>query len=145
MTGKWIWRMVFALLIITGLALGGAAVYKAGFTHGVMTNLTLPEGSEQSVTPYGVPFGHMYYGRGIGPRAGLFVLFPLLCFGGFFLLLLIGGAGFYARRRAWMHDGPGAYPYWKHHGPPSWGPGKPPWTEDQSQPESGTPKAESEE
>ena len=70
-----------------------------------MTNLTLPEGAEYPL----VPFGHMPYGRGIGPRAGLLGLFPLLCFGGFTFLLLLFGFGFMARkRRAWMHHyGPG--------------------------------------
>ena len=57
-----------------------------------------------------MPFGHMPYGRSIGPRVGLLGLFPLLCFGGFFFLLVIWGLGFFARRRAWMHYGPGAYP-----------------------------------
>ncbi len=114
-----LWQVFFALVIITGLALGGMAIYRAGFTHGAMTNLTIPEGAEYPLMPY----RHMPYGRGIGPRVGLMGLFPLLCFGGFFFLLLIGGIGFGARKRAWMHHyGPGACPpYGKHHGPP------PPW------------------
>ena len=141
MTGKRIWKVFFAVLVIAGLALGGVAIYNAGFAHGAMTNLALPEGSEVPL----VPFHRLPAGWGIGGRVGLLGLFPLLCFGGFFFLVLFFGFGFFARRRAWMHDGPGAYHHWKHHGPPSWGPGKPPWTEDQSQPESGTPKAESEE
>ena len=46
MTGKRIWKVVFALVIIAGLALGGVAIYQVGFTHGAMTNFTLPESSE---------------------------------------------------------------------------------------------------
>lgn len=142
MTGKRIWKVVFALVIITGLALGGVAIYNAGFTHGAMTNLTLPEGGEYPVES----FRHLPYGRGIGPRAGLLGLFPMLCFGGFFFFLLICGFGFFSRRRAWMHYGPGAYHHQKHHGPPPpwWGWDKPPWAEDQSQTESEPPPAETE-
>ena len=132
MTGKRIWKVVFALVIIAGLALGAVAIYRAGFTHGVMSDFKLPESSEYPVIPY----GHMPYGRSIGPRVGLLGLFPLLCFGAFFFLMLIWGMGFFFRRRAWMHDGPGSYPHhWKHHGPPPpwWGQEKPPGAEDQSQ------------
>ena len=140
--GKRIWTVLFALAVILGLALGGVAIYKVGFTHGAMTNLSMPEGAEYPLTP----FGHMPYGRAVSPRVGLLGLFPLLCFGGFFFLLLIGGLGFCARRRAWMHHyGPGSQPdYWKHHGPPFWGSGKPPGAEDQTQTESRAPSAEKE-
>ena len=137
MTGKQIWKVVFALAIIAGLALGGVAIYQAGFTHGAMTNFRLPESSEYPV----MPFGHMPYGRSIGPRVGLLGLFPLLCFGGFFFLLLMGGFGVFARRRAWMHCEPGTYPnHCKHHGPPPpwWGQEKPPWAEGQPQAEPNT-------
>jgi hypothetical protein len=142
MTGKRIWKVIFALVIVVGLILGGVAIYQAGFTHGAMTNLTLPEGSEYPQLPY----GHAPYGRSIGPRVGLLGLFPLMCFGGFFFLLLIFGFGFCARRRAWMHYDPEARHYWKHHGPPpGWGADKPPGAEDQSQTESDTPPKEVEE
>lgn len=131
MTGKRIWKVIFILVIVTGLVLGGVAIYRAGFTHGAMTNLTLPEGSEYPV----VPFRHLPYGMGIGPRAGLLGLFPLMCFGGFFFLMLFFGFGFCARRRAWMHYGPGAHHHWKHHGPPPW---------EQSEAESQPPSDETE-
>ena len=136
MTGKRTWKVVFALVIITGLALGGVAIYKTGFTHGAMTNLRLPEGSVYPPMPY----GHMPYQPSI-LRAGLLGLFPLLCFGGFFFLLLLCGFGFCVRRRAWMHYGPGAHHHWKQHGaPPWWGPGK----EEQPQTKSNAPEAETE-
>ena len=142
MTGKRIWKVIFALVIITGLVLGGAAIYKAGFAHGAMTNLTVPEGSEYPV----VPFGHLPYGRAIGPRVGLLGLFPLLCFGGFFTLMLMFGFGFMARKRAWRYYGPGPHPdHWKHHGqPPWWGSGKPPWEQEQPQRDADQPPVEAE-
>jgi hypothetical protein len=143
MTGKLIWKVLFALVIIAGLALGGIALYQMGFTHGTMTNITLPEGSEFPVIPY----AHRPLGWHYGPRVGLLGLFPLLCFGGFFLLVLLFGFGFMARKRAWRHYGPGWHSseYWKHHGPPPWGTGRPPWSEDQSQAESEVPSTETEE
>jgi hypothetical protein len=129
MTGKNIFRFIFALAIIAGLALGGIALYQMGFSHGTMTNFTLPEGSEIQVMPY----AHYPMGWHAGPRVGLLGLLPLLCFGGFFFLVFMCGFGFMARKRAWMHHyGPG----WKHHGPPPWGQGRPPWAE--GQPEAGT-------
>jgi hypothetical protein len=140
-TARWIWRLLFALVIIAGLTLGGLAIYKAGFTHGALSNLTLPEGSEYPP----MPFGHLPYGRPITPRVGLLVLFPLLCFGGFFFLSLLFGFGLMARKRAWNHHyGPGPHAeYWKHHGPPPWwGQGKPPWAGDQPPSEPDAPPAE---
>ena len=141
MTGIRILKVVFVLVIVTGLVLGGVAIYRAGFTHGAMTNITLPEGSEYPVVPFR-QFPHAY---GYGPRVGLFGLFPLLCFGGFFFLFLIFGFGFFARRRAWRHYGPGAYHHWKQHGPPpGWSKDKPPWAEEQSQAETDTPSTKTE-
>jgi hypothetical protein len=121
-----------ALVILAGVTLGGIALYQAGFAHGAMTNFTWPESAEAPL----VPHGYQPYARTIGPRAGLLGFFPLLCFGGFFLLL-IASFGFFARRRAWMHCGPEAYHAWKHHGspPPWWGTGKPPWEQGKTQPE----------
>jgi hypothetical protein len=143
-TARWIWRLLFALALVAGLTLGGVAIYRIGFTHGAMTNLTLPEGAQSPLMPY----GHLPYGRPIGPRVGLLGLFPLLCFGGFFFLTLILGFGLIARKRAWSHHyGPGPHPDdWKHHGPPPWwGPGKAPWTGDQSSTQAGASASETEE
>ena len=136
MTGKLIWKVLFALVIIAGLLLGAAALYQIGYTHGAMTNITLPEGGEFPVMPY----AYRSLGWHAGPRVGLLGLFPLLCFGGFFFLVLLFGFGFMARKRAWRHYSPGEY--WKHHGPPPWGSGRPPWAEEQSQAESQVPSTE---
>lgn len=145
MTGKRIFvGMLLTLVVVALLALGGAAIYQAGFTQGAMANLTLPEGGEFPVMPHsGVPLGYMPLGWHAGPRVGLLGLFPLLCFGGFFFLVLMCGFGF--RKRAWRHYGPGWHEHWKHYGPPPWGSGKPPWAETQAQTESDIPSMETEE
>lgn len=126
MTGKNIFRFIFALAIVVGLVLGGIALYQMGFSHGAMTNITFPEGSEIQVMPY----THYPMGWHTGPRVGLLGLFPLLCFGGFFFLVFMFSFGFMGRKRAWMHH---CSDNWKHHGPPPWGWGKPPWAEEQSE------------
>ena len=118
MIGKWIFKFIFALLIIAGLVLGGIALYQMGFSHGAMTNITFPEGSEIQVMPY----AHHPMGWNAFPRVGLLGLFPLLCFGGFFFLILMFGFGCMTRKRAWMHHYGG---HWKHHGPPPWAGGQP--------------------
>ena len=143
MSGKqFLFKGLLALIIIVMLAVGGIAIYRAGFTHGMMTNITLPEGSEFPVESFGrMPYGHMPLGWPVGPRVGLLGIFPLLCFGGFFFLLLMVGFGFFARKRAWMHYPAGHPDYWKHPGPP-WGPGRPPWVQEQPEAESETPPAE---
>jgi hypothetical protein len=140
MTGKNIFRFVFALAIIVGLVLGGIALYQMGFSHGAMTNITFPEGSEIQVMPY----AYSPLGWQTGPRIGLLGLAPLLCFGGFFFLILMFGFGFMARKRAWMHH---YGPDWKHHGPPPGGQGRPggaqpPWAGEQPKAESEAPSTE---
>jgi hypothetical protein len=115
MIGKRFWKVIIALMIVTGLVLGGVVIYQAGYAHGAMTGFSLPANAEHPV----VPFDPMLYGYHMGPRVGLLGLFPLLCFGGFFYLLLIFGMGIFARKRAWMHYGPGAHPHnWRHSEPP---------------------------
>ena len=133
MKGKNIWKVIFALVVITVLAFGSVALYRLGFSHGAMTNITLPEGSDFSVMPY----AHRPLGWNFGPRVGLMGIFPLLCLGGFFFLVLMFGFGFMARKSAWMRYGPGANPdYWQHHGPPHWGPGRPPWEQEKTEADS---------
>ena len=139
MTGKRIWKFVFALVVITVLAFGGMALYRLGFTHGALTNITLPEGSEFPMMPYAYrPFGGHY-----GPRVGLLGLFPLLCFGGFFFLALMFGGGCLARRWAWMRYSTKNPEYWKKYGPPHGRPGCPPWADDQPEAVSETPPKDS--
>jgi len=138
MSGKRIFvRVLLALIFVTLLAIGGAMIYQAGFARGALTNLSLPEGNVFPMAPlrYLPRFGWHAV-----PRIGLLGLFPLLCFGSFFFLVLLCGFGFFARKRAWMryHYGPESDPeYWKHYGPPPWGPGRPPWARNQPESESG--------
>ena len=142
MTGRRIWRVVFALVIIAALVLAGVAIYQAGFAHGVVSDFKLPESSEYPLTPY----GHLPYGRSIMPRLGLLGLFPLLCFGSFFFLMVFWGLSFFARRRAWMNAGSCVNSHhWKHHGlPPWWGQQKAPESQDQSQADSDSTSATTE-
>lgn len=130
-------RVLLALVFVALLVAGAVAIYQAGFTHGALTNLSLPEGEAYPM----VPLGHPPLGWHAGPRIGLLALFPLLCFGSFFFLLLLFGFGFFARKRAWMYHPE----HWKHPGPPPWGPGCPPWAQDQPRAGSETPTAEAEE
>lgn len=143
MNGKWIFKTIFAMVIIAGLVIGGVALYQLGFSQGAMTTLALPEGGEELVAPG----RFMYPGWHFGPRAGLLGLFPLLfCFGGFFFLMVMFAFGFVFRRRAWKRHGPGRHhEYWKHHGQPPWGPDRPGKAEDQSKTESEDPPEEKEE
>ena len=142
MTGRRIWRAVFALVIIAALVLGCVAIYQAGFARGAMSDFKLPESSEYPLMPY----GHLPYGHSIVPRVGLLGLFPLLCFGGIFFLMVFWGLSFFARRRAWMHAGPCVNSHhWKHHGPPPWwGQQKPPESQDQPQADSDSTSATTE-
>lgn len=136
MKSRFIWRAIFALVFIGLLALGGFAIYQLGFSHGAMTNINLPESSEFPVMPFRYhPLGWHY-----GPRVGILGFFPLLCFGGFFFLMLMCAFGFMVRRRAWRHYGPGWHAeHWKHYGPPPWGSGRPPWAEEKPAAESEAP------
>ena len=137
MKSRFIWRAIFALVFIGILTLGGISLYRIGFADGAMTTITIPEGSESLMMPY----AHRPLGWHYGPRVGLLGLFPLLCFGFFFFLMLMCGFGFMARRRACKHYGPGSYPeHWKHHGP--WGPGHPSWEQAQPETETESPPAE---
>ena len=143
MNGKWIFKTIFALVIIAGLVIGGVALYQLGFSQGAMTTLALPEGGEELVAPG----RFMYPGWHFGPRVGMLGLFPLLlCLGGFFFLLMMFGFGFAFRKRAWRRHGAGRHhEYWKHHGPPPWGPDRPCKAEDQSKTESESPPEDKEE
>jgi hypothetical protein len=122
MTGKRYIKIIFALVVIVIVAFGSVALYRLGFAHGAMTNITISEGGDLSMLPYGrYPMGWHY-----GPRMGLLGFFPLLCFGGFFFLFLLFGFGFITRKRAWMHPhGSGSHPKnWEHYGSPPWGAGE---------------------
>ena len=142
MTGKRIFKVIFALVVVAVIAFGSLAIYRLGFAHGAITNFTLPEGSEFPMMSY----GHMPLNWHAGPRVGLLGIFPFLCFGGFFFLMLMFGFGFMARKRAWLHHyGPGSHPgHWKHEGTPPWGPGCPPWEQKQSKADPESPSVETE-
>ena len=135
MSGKRIFvRGLLALIFAALLIAGGLAIYQAGFARGALTNLSLPESGAYTM----LPFAHSPLGWRVWPRIGLLGIFPLLCFGSFFFLMLLFGFGFFARKRTWMHYPCGPHSdYWKHYGPPPWA---------QNQPEAGgeAPAAEKE-
>ena len=138
-----IWWILLGIVVLAFLAIGGITIYRVGFAQGAVSEITLPEGNEIYLMPHRiVPRPGYYY-----PRAGLGGFFPLLfCLGSFFLLMLMFGFG---RRHYWVHRDK---EYWKNHPWPHrhwpgapWGPGKPPWVEDQPKTESATPPAEADE
>jgi hypothetical protein len=138
-----IWWILLGVVVLALLAIGGVAIYRAGFTHGAMTNLTLSEGNEFPAFPHRM----VPYRRPFGMRSGLSGFFPaLFCFGGLFMVGLAFAA--FRRRHYWKYADKEYAKYWKHHGPPPywhagpWGPGKPPWAEDQPESEPDAPSAE---
>jgi len=115
-----IWRLLVALVLTAFLIVGGIALYRAGFTHGTLSTIEIPEGAFELGNPDArMPFGRTPLGWHMRPRVGIFGIFPgLLCFGGLFLMLMafLGAAGMMRRRRFFHRDGPS----YGHHGPP-WG------------------------
>ena len=138
-----IWRILFSVVVILLILMAGGLIYRAGFTHGALTEITIPEGSDINLMPH----GYAPYSRHFGPRLGLLGFFPFfLCFAGIFLVMMVFGAG--RRMMYWKYAGKN-HKYWKTHGPGHWhgrhwGPGCPPWEEDQPESESENPAAESE-
>ncbi|NQU30086.1 MAG: hypothetical protein HQ525_05410 [Anaerolineae bacterium] len=77
-----IWKVVLFLGLIALLVGGGAMLYRAGFSQGVMSDMTFPEGGFEQMMPYrgyGYGYGHM----------GFFSLGRML-FTGFFFLMIFG-------------------------------------------------------
>lgn len=118
-----IWKVVLLLGLIALLVGGGAMLYRAGFTQGVMSDVTFPEGSFEQMLPHR-GFGHGY-GYGYG-HMGFFSLGSML-FTGFFFLMIFGlffrlffghrfGPPWAYRMR---HEGKGGP--WGHHDHPYWG------------------------
>lgn len=101
--------ILFVLLVGGLLSVGGSAIYRAGYSQGLATELA--SGAEEGLAPFpGYPYGPRgAYGFGFG-------FLPLLCgigilfFAGMFLLGGIAKAFRFRRMR--MHpDGPGRE-YW---------------------------------
>ncbi len=117
-----IWRLLLSLLLVAVLAVGGVALYRAGFAQGYQA-AALTAGTSGQATAPAVP----YYGVapwGYGPGWGFpffFPFAPLLGFGFLLLVfLLIGGIFRGGRRFAGPYGhGPG---HWGYGGPdPRWG------------------------
>ncbi|MDY6874823.1 MAG: hypothetical protein SWK90_01270 [Chloroflexota bacterium] len=114
MSRKWlvvVARVLAALIVIGLLVVGGAAVYRTGWSQGYMTGQSATGGEEIVTAPY-APHGFGYPGRHFG--------FPPFLFGagllriGLFVLLL-GVIGRIFHFRAWrMACGPQGR-YWAGH------------------------------
>jgi hypothetical protein len=113
--GSIVFRVIAGLLIVGLLLALGVAVYRAGFTQGVLQATASAGGQNPQVGP-----GYPYYPGLFWPRFGFgfFPFFPL--FGFFFFGLLIFFL-FRALFRPWHWGYPG---YWRG-APPAGGP--PPW------------------
>jgi len=118
-----IWKVVLFLGLIALLVGGGAILYRAGFTQGVMSDVALSEGGFEQMMPH----GRLVHGYGYGyGHMGFFSLGRML-FTGFFFLMIFGlfFRLFFGRRFGppWAyrmrHEGKGGR--WEHHGHPYWG------------------------
>ena len=95
-----IWKVVLGLLIIALLVGGGAAIYRAGYARGVMSDMSFEEMPFAHSGAEGMmPYGGMrpgYYGRG---HMGFFP-FGRMLFGGFVFFLIVGSIfRFFGMRR----------------------------------------------
>ena len=51
-----IWWILLGVVVLALLGIGGAAIYRIGYTQGAMADFTLPEGSELPTFPYSTKF-----------------------------------------------------------------------------------------
>ena len=121
-----IWKVVVGLVIIALLIGGGAAIYRAGYARGVMSdvsfeNMPFAHGDVEGMMPYGGMYGMRSY-HGYGHFS-----FGRMLFGGFVFFLIIGGMfrffgmhryGYgmppWAMHRTYGREGKGGP--WMHHG-----------------------------
>jgi hypothetical protein len=107
--GGFFWRFLLALVIVGGLAAGGAALFRAGWAQGYQVGAlsSSAEGSEAVPNPpfyYGYP--RPYFGPGFGFPL-FFAPFGFFLWIGFFLLMffLVGNLFRFWGWRRW-HGGP---------------------------------------
>lgn len=124
-----LWKVVLGIVLVALLVGGGAMLYRAGYAHGVMSDVSFEEmpfahGDTDGMMPgYGMPYGGM---RGYHGQMGFFPLGRLL-FGGLIFLLILGCIfRFFGMRRYWAmnrmdYEGKGAPPWMWHHRHPYWG------------------------
>jgi hypothetical protein len=112
------WRLLLAVLLIGLLAVGGMALFRAGWAQGYQVAVLSPASGEAGVPR--LPVYAPYPGYGFMPFFPPFGLF--VCFGGFLLLFLLFGSMF-AGRRHWAggpwHGG-ARYGDWGHGPMPPW-------------------------
>ena len=124
-----LWKVVLGIVVITLLVGGGAMLYRAGYAHGVMSDVSFEEmplahGDVDGMMPgHGMPYGGM---RGYHGHGGFFLLGHFL-FGGLIFFLIFGAIfRFFGMRHYWtMHrmgyEGEGAPPWMRYHRHPYWG------------------------
>jgi len=122
---KYLWKSIAFLLIIAMFVGGGYAIYRRGFSQGVVTGMEISEdGGEVDVQPYLPRMDHYYrpYGRP-------FTLFPFfgLIFGFFLLMAFFGGIRRLTHYRMWKSAGMPCDEEWgrnwhRWHRGPYWGP-----------------------
>lgn len=124
-----VWKVVMWIVIIALLLGGGFAIYRMGYAHGVVTDISFDDVAlDQSRFDYFMPHGGMYsdygslYNRG---HMGSF-LFGRMFFGGLFFILIVGSVfRLFGMRRGYMHPRGMHYmknnctdaPPWMHHHP----------------------------
>lgn len=117
-----VWRLLLSLLLVGVLAVGGVALYRAGFAQGYQAAALAAGATGHTVTPIAPFYGVSPWGYGPGWGFPFFFPFAPLLGIGFFLLVLflIGGIFRGGRRFAGPYGhGPG---YWGYGGPgPRWG------------------------
>ena len=130
-----IWKVVLGLVIIGLLVGGGVALYRTGYAHGVMSDMSFEEmpfahGDVDGMMPYHGMHGMRGY-HGYGHFS-----FGRMLFGGLIFFLIVGGLfRLFGMRRygygmpPWAmhkmhHKGKGGPP-WMHHDHPYWGKMKP--------------------
>lgn len=130
-------RVVFFILFVGALALGGYTLYQSGLSDGFAAGL-IAESAEglEELAPFGRPgmYGYgPYRGFGFSPIFWGFGLFFRLIFW-FFLFGFIFRFFFFRRAWGWHGKHKGSRKEWEEHWQKRYG-GKPPWMRNDDEPE----------
>ena len=125
---KYFWKSIAVLLIIAMFVGGGYAVYRSGFSRGVVTGIEMSEDGGEADMKSFMPHMDSYY----RPYRRSSLLFPIfgLVFGFFLLMSIFGGIRHLTHYRMWKSAGIPCDEEWgrswhNHRRGPFWGP--PPW------------------
>ena len=117
------WNALLLLVLIGGLLLGGVALYRMGWSQGVLAGSLIEAPAEGQVIPPAAYYPlHWGYGMPFFPA-----FIPILfCFGGLFLLFILFGGLFRFKR---MHHWEGSHNRWKQENG-QWKGEAPPWVKE---------------